>query len=257
MKIWLAFAAMFKKEFIITIRYFFNSVGGIITIYLVFLLIFLGYRGIAGGAAFYGEGLGSLVVGFVMWTMLLMAYQVIPYTVLSESQEGTLEQLYMSPRGFVMLGTFRLVSEAILNMFIVILMLVLLMATTGQWLNIDLVSLFPLVLVSIATAAGLSFFFGGLSLLFKRIQSYLQIVQFALVGLVAAPPSISFFRFLPISLPSHWVRQIMVRGDSLADIPLNDWLLMAATTAAYLAIGILFFLWCEQRARRQGILGHF
>ncbi len=257
MKTWLAFVATFKREFIITIRYFFNAVGGILTIYLVFLLIFLGYRGIAGGTAFYGEGLGSLVVGFVMWTMILMAYQVIPYTVLSESQEGTLEQLYMSPRGFVLLGAFRLISEAIINMFIVVLMLVLLMATTGQWLNIDIVSLLPLVLTSIVTAGGLSFFFGGLSLLFKRIQSYLQIVQFALVGLVAAPPSIAFFRFLPISLPSHWVRQVMVRGDSLADIPLDHWLLMAATTAAYLGVGILFFLWCEGRARRQGILGHF
>lgn len=257
MKLWLAFAAMFKKEFILMRRYFVNSIGGIITLYLVFILIFLGYRGIAGGAAFYGDGLGHLVVGYVTWMLMLMGYQTIPYTVLGESQEGTLEQLYMSPRGFMWLGGFKFISNIILDMTIVIFMLVLLVLTTGQSLNIDLVSLLPPLVLAVASVSGLGFFFGGFTLLFKRIQSYLQIIQFALIGLVAAPISISVFRYLPIVLPSHWVREIMVRGDNLTDIPLADWAVMLFTTAVCLAIGLLFFKWCERRARNRGILGHF
>jgi len=256
MKLWLAFVAMFKKEFILMRRYFFNAIGGILTLYLVFLLLFLGYRGIGGPAA-YGDGIANLVVGYVMWLMMLLAYQVIPHTILGESQEGTLEQLYMSPRGFLILGVFKYISEAVQNMIIVVFMLAVLIATTGESLNIDIITLLPPVLFALIGVCGLGFIFGGITLLFKRIQSYLQIVQFVLIGLVAAPPTLVVFRYLPIVLPSHWVRQVMVRGENLAAIPLADWAIMAGTAAFYLTLGMVFFKWCENLARRRGILGHF
>ncbi|MTI96592.1 MAG: hypothetical protein FH749_14145 [Firmicutes bacterium] len=67
MNFWLGFRAMFKKELLIIIRYIANTMGGMLTFYLVFLLIFLGYRGVAGAGASFGEGTGHLIVGYTTW----------------------------------------------------------------------------------------------------------------------------------------------------------------------------------------------
>jgi ABC-2 type transport system permease protein len=256
MRLWLGFTAMLKKEFILLRRYFVNSLGGVITIYLIFMLIFWGYQGIAGGGIGLGDAVDHLVVGYVTWLMLMMAYQTIPYTILQESQEGTLEQLYMSPLGFVPLGAFKLLSAVITDSVIVIAMLFLTMATTGTQLNIDILSLLPLLLLAIAGVSGLGFLFGGVTLLFKRIQSYLQIIQFALIALVAVDPS-AVSRWLPATLPSHWIRMVMVKGCDLSSIPHQDWLTMLIAAVLSVLVGVSVFKFCEARARQQGILSHF
>jgi ABC-2 type transport system permease protein len=257
MTLFLAFAAMLKKELIIMRRYFANTIGGIITLYLVFMLMFLGYKGIAGANASFGDGIENLIVGYVTWFMLLIAYQVIPHTVLQEAQEGTLEQLYMCPLGFVTLGAFKLISGVLVDMIIVVLLLVLIMATTGLWLNIDILSLLPFMILAVVGVSGLGFFFGGVTLLYKRIQSYLQILQFAIIGLVAAPASVSIFRWLPVTLPAHWIRQIMVQGKDLSAVPLQDWLTMGVSALISVSVGIIVYKLCETKARHKGILGHF
>jgi len=256
MMLWLGFTAMLKKEIILMRRYFVNSLGGIITIYMIFMLIFWGYKGIAGAGVSLGDNMDNLVVSYVTWLMLMMAYQSVPHTVLQEAQEGTLEQLYMSPLGFVTLGSFKLISGVIVDMTIVAVMLFLTMATTGTTLNIDILSLLPLMILSIVGVSGLGFFFGGITLLFKRIQSYLQIIQFALIALVAANPN-SVFRWFPATLPAHWIRQVMVKDQNLSAVPGWDWLTMLASAALWVTVGVTVFKICEAKAQSKGTLGHF
>ncbi|MDD4658882.1 MAG: ABC transporter permease [Eubacteriales bacterium] len=256
MKLWLGFTAMLKKEIILMRRYFVNSIGGIITIYFIFMLIFWGYTGIGTPGLQMGTTVENIVVGYVTWLMLMMAWQTIPYSLLQETQEGTLEQLCMSPLGLTALSGFKVVANAITDMLIVIAMLVLTMATTGTSLNIDIISLLPLMLFALMAVSGLGFFFGGITLMYKRIQSYLQIVQFALIALVAADPS-PVFRWLPATLPSHWLRMVMIKGQNLSHIPGRDWLTMLLSSLLYLLVGIAVFKLCEAKARRQGTLGHF
>lgn len=256
MKLWLGFTAMFKKELILMRRYFVNSIGGITTLYLVFMLMFWGYRGIAGVDAGYGDGIDNLVVGYVTWFMLMIAYQTVPHTVLQEAQEGTIEQLYMSPLGFVPLVSFKLISGAIVEMIIVVVLLILITASTGTVLNIDIFSLLPLIVIAIAGVSGIGFIFGGITLLFKRIQSYLQIIQFGLIGLVAAPET-GFMGWLPVVMPSHWIRQVMVQNRGLAAIPAGDWLMMLLSACLSLIIGVTVFKFCENKARLRGTIGHF
>jgi len=252
----LGFIAMFKKEVILLRRYFVNSIGGIITIYFVFMLMFWGYTGLAGAGVNLGDAVDNLVVGYITWLMLMMAYQTIPDTVLQEAREGTLEQLYMSPLGFVTLGSFKFISAVITDMVIVIVMLLLTMLTTGRSLNIDVISLLPFMVFAIIGVSGLGFFFGGITLIFKRIQSYLQIMQFALIALVAASP-VGLFRWLPAVLPAHWIREVMVQGQDLSHVPLGDWLAMLAVALLSALAGVAMFKLCESKARSKGILGHF
>lgn len=256
MKWWLGFSAMLKKEVILLRRYFVNSIGGIITIYFIFMLIFWGYSGISAPGIKMGTSVENLVVGYVTWLMLMMAWQTIPYSLLQETQEGTMEQLCMSPLGLTVLSGFKVVAAAITDMVIVVAMLALTMVTTGTSLNIDVISLLPLALLALTAVFGLGFLGGGFTLLFKHVQSYLQIVQFALIALVAAEPN-PVFRWLPTTLPAYWIQGVMTEGVTLSQIPLPDWLTMLASSLFYLFIGIAFFRLCQAKARRQGTLGHF
>ena len=85
------FAAFFKKEFILFRRYLVNSLGGMLTIYIVFLLLFGGYRGFASMAgAVGGSGIENLVVGYVLWFFMLTTYQDVFHTILLEARRGHL-----------------------------------------------------------------------------------------------------------------------------------------------------------------------
>lgn len=255
MRLALAFMAMLKKEVILRYRYFVNSIGTLITLYLIFMFMFYGAQGIAGGVSF-GDGLDNMVVGYITWFVLLLTYQAIPYTILGEAEQGTLEQLYMAPLGFGAVAAFKLIAEILVDMVLVVLLLLIIMDTTGTSLHLDIPSLLPLLLLVIAGGSGLGFFLGGITLLLKRIRSYLQIVQFAIIILVAAPATAPL-RWFPVILPAHWMRQVLVQGQGLSQIPFQDWLIMLVAALGSVAVGAAVFKFCELKARKQGIIGHF
>ncbi|HBG45016.1 MAG TPA: ABC transporter permease, partial [Firmicutes bacterium] len=75
-KKWLLFKQLAIKSWIMFRRYFFNSLGGIITLYVIFLVIFLGYKGIAGlGPTDQYLSIEGILVGYILWYLALAAYQ--------------------------------------------------------------------------------------------------------------------------------------------------------------------------------------
>lgn len=252
------FLEILKKEFIIWKRYLFNSLGSLITIYFVFLLIFMGYSGIARGNPDFGSGLEGLVVGYLLWVFALMTYSDISYSIRAESQEGTLEQLYMSPFGFTLVAGFRLISSFFLNFIFITVLLVAMVLTTSRSLHLDLLSIMPLLIITLLGIAGIGFLFGGLTLLFKRVESYLQIVQFLLIGLVAAPVGkYPLFKCLPAALGASLIREVMVDEKSITAFLWSDFLFLLCNSLFYLLLGYLVFKWCERRAMFKGLLGHY
>lgn len=256
---YILFAAQLKKEYIYIRRYLFNAVGGLLTFYIVFLLLFLGYRGLAGGTEMYGTGLGNLIVGFLLWMSAMLVYQDISHTLFMEAREGILEQLYMSPYGYTRVTGFRVIASFLVMMSMVIVILFAMMISTGRYLNLDVLSLLPLVIIMLLGIAGIGFILGGLQLLFKRIQNFLQVVQFLLVGLVAAPVEGSFFavRFLPATLASHQIRQIMVQEMNITQLNFGEIILALAIGMFYLVLGLGVFKICERKAMREGRLAQF
>jgi len=111
-------------------------------------------------------------------------------------------------------------------------------------------------MVTVASTYGLGFVMAGLALLFKRVQSAFQILQFLLVAFIAAPQSV-WSRFLPLNLGNRMLTQVMVRGVRIWEFPASQLLLLVGVSAAYLAVGLLAFGRMEARARAQGLLGHY
>ena len=252
------FKTMLEWEFIIMRRYLFNMLSALITIYILFLLIFFGARALGGGAPGFDGTLDAIVVGFLVWTFAAFAYLEFALKLVREAQEGTLEQLYMSPLGFTWVSLFRILSAFWFHLTLNIVFLVLMMATTGRWLHLDVVSLLPLILLTLTGVYGIGFAIGGLALVFKRIESFVQIFQFALVGLIAAPiDRFPFLRYLPLAEGNRLIRRVMVEGLSIFELPTADLVFLLVNSAVYFGLGFLVFKLMENVARDRGLLGHY
>lgn len=253
----LLFQAMMKREIILTIRYFSNSLAGLITLYIVFLLMFYGYKEFAGGSANLGRSIEGLVVGYTLWFLALSVYQDITYTIIREAREGTLEQLYMSSYGFGWVLTLKTVASSILNLIMVFLILLLLMFTTGKYLNLDLVSLLPVIFFILLGLLGLGLALGGITLIFKRSENYLQIMNFALIALIAMPGRTSWIRYLPLNWGSTLIYEIMVDGKYILEFSWTELLFLVGIGLLHFMIGYLVYKKCEQLAMQKGMLGHY
>ena len=132
------------------------------------------------------------------------------------------------------------------------------MIVTGRWLHLDVVSLLPLILLTLAGVYGIGFAIGGLALVFKRIESFVQIFQFAIVGLIAAPVDrFPVLRYLPLAEGARLIRRVMTEGLSIFELPATDLFFLFANSTIYLGLGFLAFKLLENVARDRGLLGHY
>ncbi|WP_276302233.1 ABC transporter permease [Halorussus lipolyticus] len=244
------------KKFILLVRYPVNTGAQFLTMIIFFALIFFGGRAVAGAAL--TRSLEGIIVGFFLFTLSTIAYSGLAWSVTREAQWGTLERLYMSPHGF---GTV-MVVKTVVNVFMSLLwsgtLLVIMMAMTGRWLIIDPLTVLPLVGLTLLAVLGIGFLFGGLALVYKRIESIFQLVQFGFIALIAAPVDrLAYLKLLPISQGSYLLRTAMRDGTRLWEFPAGELAILVATSVVYLSAGYYCFYRASVRARSEGLLGHY
>lgn len=251
------FSGLFRRAFIEFRRYTFNTLSGLVTIFFVFLLIFYGAKWVGSGPDL-GNTLSEIVVGFMMWILAIFALDTFAWEVSTEALTGTLEQMAMSPLGLTRVMVLQVLSRLSFQLMTLSVLLVAMMATSGRWLHIDVFSIVPLLILVVASVWGLGFVAAGLAIVFKRIQQALQILQFVLVALIAAPiSSVPAFKFVPLAWGSHLVDRVMIQRSSILDLGAGELSLLVWTSAAWLAVGVVIFKVFERMARDRGLLGHY
>lgn len=252
------FFAILSRFLIEIKRYPFNTLSSIVTLYLIFLLLFAGARYAQGfGINVFGEGLEALVVGFLVWTFALAAYSDLSWEIMREAQQGTLEQLYMCPFGFPFVSLCWVVSSFLVSFLFSGALLGLMMLTTGKFLRLPLGTLIPLLFLTLAPIYGVGFVMAGLALVFKRIQAFFQILQFAFVPLLFLPAEAGWAKALPLTLGSRLIREAMTEGKTLLALSASDLLVLLGTAAFYFGLGIMVFKLCERVAKDRGLLAHY
>lgn len=254
---WVVLRGTFLKVLLTMRRYLFNTLSMIITLYIVFCLIFFGARALIGGADM-GDTLEGLIVGYFVWMLALLAYSDLAWYIYNEAQMGTLEQMYLTPAGFHRVNAAYLVSNLAIHLMILFVMLGLMIITSGQKLHLDLISILPLLLLTVGSATGVGFIMGGLALVYKRIQASMQILQFVFVIFLTIPLSTyPAAAALPLAMGNSLLRMVMVDGLRLWELPGTGMLILTLTSAFYLALGLWIFSRCERIARRDGLLGQY
>lgn len=246
------------------IRYKFNTVSDILSFYALFIAMFLGLRGFGAGMGVSSIKLGNTLEGFVagyfLWTIMVMAYSDISYSVINDASRGTLEQLNMSSIALPHILVMRSISNLMINIIISIIILFSIMATTNYWVNINIIPIILFIFIGIFSILGISLMFGGLALIFKKIQSFLNLIQYFLIGLVipgVKDGNIVTSAILPFRPTIEKIYMTMLKGYSINDFTLKDYGLMIGNSVVYFCIGLLVFNQCIRIAKSRGLLGQY
>jgi ABC-2 type transport system permease protein len=235
-------------------RYLFNTLAGIGVMFLIFMGMFWGVKTI-GGSGVTGESLDSMLVGYILWMSAMFSMQNTGSEILSESQRGTLEQLYLSPLGAHRILFFRALMNMLFNFVFITVLLYLSMAATGRWMSVNLLYLYGMVILSTLSLVGISFMLGGMGLIHKRIQAVNGILSFGLIGLMLLPTyPMTPYAFFPFIAGAAVVRNTIVSGTAY---PLWWYLFITTNSAVYLTAGLVMFRLLEKKAKRLNKMGQY
>lgn len=170
-----------RKVVLEMVRYLPNTLSLVVTFYAIFLTLLLGIR-VVGDPAGAGDEVRYLIVANAFWFLLLVSINSLGFEISTEATRGTLEQLYMSPFPATFILLARMAGTLAAYLVIIVGMVLLSMATARTWLNVDLPLIAAILAPTLAGVVGLGFAVGGLALLFKQIQSLLQVGPVRLSG---------------------------------------------------------------------------
>lgn len=235
-------------------RYLFNTLAGVGVMFLIFMGMFWGVKTI-GGPGVTGESLDSMLVGYILWMSAMFSMQNTGNEILTESQRGTLEQLYLSPMGAHTVLFFRSLINMCFNFVFITALLYLSMTATGRWMSVNLLFLYGMIMLSTLSLVGISFMLGGIGLIHKRIQAIGGILPFGLIGLMLLPTyPMTPYAFFPFVAGAAVVRNVVVRGSSY---PFWWYLFIAANSLLYLFVGLWLFGIQEKKAMKLNKMGQY
>jgi ABC-2 type transport system permease protein len=250
------FFAELRRNWIMFIRYPIESMGGIFIFTSIFYGLFLSSRFIAGDAFQLGDRLDSIIIGYVLWTLMSFTLANLAGDLQFEAQTGTLEQLFLSRYGATQVFLMRILADLTLQILQILSILLIIMILTGSRLNFPPTLLLPFVTV-ILGANGFAFILGSLSLLFKRVEQLLGMSQFPLLFVLTIPTenwtgiAKIAAALLPMTPGAELLRDLMARGESLN---FTNLLIAVINGIVYFALGLWIFRQAEVKAKQQGIL---
>ena len=243
-------------------RYKFDTISDVLSLYVLFMSMFLGLKIFGGYMGVsplkMGSNLEAFVAGYFMWTIMMMAYSDTAYSVMHDADKGTLEQLNMSSISLSRILTVRSFSNLLVYLLTSVVLLLIIMTTTNYWLQIKIFSMLIPIIIGIFSILGIGLIFAGLALIFKRIKSLLNITQYFLIGLVIINPSSEIVSsVLPFRPTIENIYLVMLGGCSFADFSIYNYIIMVANSLFYFGIGLLIFNQCIKVAKNKGLLGQY
>lgn len=248
--------AVLYREFLIFVRYPANAIGGIVVSLFFFGVLFYGGRMVAGQAL--TDSIEGIIVGYFLWTLSVGAYSAISNDIASEVQWGTLERHVMTPFGFAPVAMLKGVAKIVRTFITSAIILAVMIAITGTTLELHLFTIVVVATLSIVSVLGLGLAAGGVTVLYKQIGNWLNILQFGFIVLISAPAfDLGWMGVLPLAHGSALLQRVMVDGIRLWEFSPADLALLIGVAAGYLAVGYAVFQYATRRARRLGVLGDY
>ena len=248
--------AVLYREYLIFVRYPANAAGGIVISLFFFGLLFYGGRMLAGQAL--TDSIEGIIVGYFLWTLSVGAYQSVSNDIGSEVQWGTLERHIMTPFGFAPVALLKGVAKVVRTFLTSAVVLAAMLLMTGETLQLNVVTVVTVATLAIVSVLGLGFAAGGITVLYKRISNWLNLLQFSFIILISAPAfEVGWAKFLPLAMGSSMLQRAMIDGTRLWQFPPADLAVLVGTAVGYLGLGYLVFRYSTDRARRLGVLGDY
>jgi ABC-2 type transport system permease protein len=164
----------------------------------------------------------------------------------------------MSPFGFAPVALLKGVAKIVRTFLTSSLILLVMLVMTGTTLELPVFTVLAVSVLSITSVLGLGFAAGGITVLYKRVGNWLNLLQFGFIVLISAPAfDLGWTRVLPLAQGSALLQRAMLDGTRLWAFPPRDLAILFGTAAGYLGFGYLIFQYTTRRARRLGVLGDY
>jgi|GEM_PF-135111 len=239
-------------------RYWFNTIGGLVSLYLLFLLLFLGTSLLTQRMTPSGEGsLEWLIGGYIIWSLAVFAYMSPAGIVTQGAREGTLEQMALSPWGLGWVMTGILLAKLLNDIVVTGLLLAVALLTSGQSLALPWGKVALLMVVVSLQGYAMGWAIAGLALNFKRIQSIYTLLQFSFIAALAVPWELQpLARLIPLRWPYYLMQGLLKPETEVASWSL-EMIGCLLLSIGYLGLGWAVFNRSLQWARQMGHLGHY
>ncbi len=252
----------FHKEVLIIWSYKFN-----LLLAQVFILgiIFVGAGFVIGNGQLNPQQLAPFLLGYLIWLLarILIYYTYESFT--TETQSGTLEQMYMSPAPSELIVLMRMFAALLAPLIVALLtgaglMLLLNIRFPLRWEGL------PVIALTMVGIFGFGLMLGGAILIFKQISALADLVQNALLFLSGSLVPVSRFpgwlaiiaKAMPTTQGIIVLRQVVLGGQPLVSAWADGSLIwLCINSALYLLGGWLIFKWCERTAKQRGSLGQY
>lgn len=235
-------------------QYWFETVSGLVFVCAIFLGLFYGIKSfvISEGEE---QTLDGLLFGFLLWTFASSAYGSITKSIIEDTQRGYIEQLFLCPQGIVQLLLSRAFAEMVVGFVILIAVAHLVMFITGNWLSINFLYLYALLLLSSPSLIGLGLIMSGLALVFKKVETISAMLTLGLMGLVALDAfPLNPMTFLPFVPGASLTRDVILHQ---ATMDYQHLTILLANSLIYLSVGWWVFSLCVNAAKKRNLIGRY
>jgi ABC-2 type transport system permease protein len=250
-----------RKNLLITWNYKANVFASLFTLGF----IFVGIVFFMGGGELSPDKVTSALLGYLIWMYAVTAVSDMSFGLRGEISVGTLEQMAMSPAPLGVLLIGRVIATLISATVQVFLMGAVMAQFLGVHIPLRLEAL-PVLLLTLLGVCGFGFIIAGAMLIFKRVESFSNLLNNALAFLngsflpVSAMPiwMATIAKTLPSTLGIIVIREISLEGKSLAATWREGSLVeLTVNSVVYFAVGWLVFAVCERIAKNRGSLGQY
>ncbi|MEW6672129.1 MAG: ABC transporter permease [Thermodesulfobacteriota bacterium] len=254
------------REIITLKRYFLEAVSGLLMVYILFLGFFFSaqtFRSAASPPA-NSTDLAHRAVGFVLWLFALNSIGHFSNAIRDEAHIGIMEQIALSPSGLIVNMWGRAIGKTIVDCVTIGLVLLTIIISTRISLSFPPLSVAVVFILTLSGLYGLAFFFGGLTLIYKRLGNVTLVVRFAFLILTGAVTPIENFpawlqiiaKTLPMTQGLKILRLLMIENIPLAAVlKSGDLFWLMIKSACYITLGLVSFRMFENIARERGLLG--
>lgn len=249
------------KRLLIMWDYKFN----VLTQLVMIGLIFVGASYFMAGGRFDPSQLVSIFLGYIVWFYARIIIVSSTADLMNEAQEGTLEQMYMTPVPTELLVLGRVLATLVSTT----IMVALTAAVLALLLGIHIPMHWEGVVVFLLTLVGLFGFtliLSGVGLVFKQVDALADLMQNMLLFLTGSLLPVSRFpnwletiaQTLPTTQGIIVLRNVMLNGQSLTSAWSDGSLVwLTLHSALYVCCGWLVFKWCERIAKQRGSLSQY
>ncbi|MFC1815806.1 ABC transporter permease [Thermodesulfobacteriota bacterium] len=254
------------REFITLKRYFLEAVSGLVMVYILFLGFFFSAQGFSGQVLHptIPTDLAHRAVGFILWLFALNSVGHFSNAIRDESNIGVMEQIALSPPGLVVDMWGRAIGKTLVDCIMIGLVLYTIVVTTHISLSFPPLSVGIVFILTLLGLYGLAFFFGGLTLIYKRLGNVTIVVRFAFLILTGAITPIENFplwlqiisKTLPMTQGLKILRLFMIENKPFVYVlQSGDLFFLIINSACYITLGLISFHVFENIARDKGLLG--